>query len=97
MAGGMERIATITSIDVQYETKQPWMKFVPDIFLTAEVKHDWDDKITIFGSFKKDIALDDRRSWGSAFKIAEFFECALGKRNLLVQPDYSIPDEWVRD
>ena len=97
MAGGMERTATILSVDVQYEAKQNWMKFVPDLFLTVNVRHDWEDQITIFGSFKKDLPLDDRKSWGSAFKIAEFFESALGKKNLVVTPDYSIPDEWLRD
>lgn len=97
MAGGMERTATIISVDVQYEAKQDWMKFVPDLFLTANVRHDWEDQITIFGSFNKTVPLDDRKSWGSAFKIAEFFECALGKRGLPVQADYGIPEEWLRD
>jgi len=97
MAGGMERVATILSVDAQYETKQSWMKYVPDVFLTVQVRHDWEDQITIFGSFKKELSPDDRKSWGSAFKIAEFFECALNKKNLPVQADYSIPDEWLRD
>lgn len=97
MAGGMERTATILSVDVQYESKQDWMKYVPDIFLTVQVRHDWEDQITIFGSFKKELPLEDRKAWGSAFKIAEFFESALNKKNLLVAPDYSIPDEWLRD
>jgi len=97
MAGGMERTATILSVDVQYEVKQDWMKYVPDIFLTAQVRHDWEDQLTIFGSFKKELPLEDRKAWGSAFKIAEFFESALTKKNLLVSPDYSIPDEWLRD
>jgi hypothetical protein len=61
MAGGMERTATILSVDVQYESKQDWMKYVPDIFLTVQVRHDWEDQITIFGSFKKELPLEDRK------------------------------------
>lgn len=97
MAGGMERLATILAVDVQYETKQPWMKFTPDIFINVKIKHDWEDKLTIFGSYKKDLPLEDLKAWGSAFKVKEFFECALNKRNTPVQPDYSIPEEWIND
>ena len=97
MAGGIERIATIVSVDVEYEPNKPYLKFTPDIFLTAKVKHDWDEDITILGSFKREFDVNDRKSWGSAFKIAEFFESALNKKDLKLNADFSVPEELQRD
>jgi hypothetical protein len=97
MAGGIERIATIVSVDIEYEPNKPYLKFTPDIFLTAKVKHDWDENITILGSFKREFDVNDRKSWGSAFKIAEFFESALNKKDLKLNADFSVPEEFQRD
>ena len=97
MAGGIERIATIKSVNVEYEPSKSWLKFTPDVFLTAQVEHDWEEELTILGSFKREHDVNDRKSWGSAFKVAEFFECALNKRDLRLNADFSIPEEVQRD
>ena len=43
MAGGIERIATIKSVNIEYEANKSWLKFTPDVFLTAQVEHDWEE------------------------------------------------------
>ena len=96
---GYVKVVTISNVTLKYKPEDTFLKFVPDLFMDVElnVKDGWTDKLTIFGSVKHDLPSSDPKSWHSAFKIRTFFEKALNKKDLKLQGDHTIPEEWLRD
>ena len=98
MAGYVKQV-TIKNVTVKYKPTVNNFKQPPDIWLDVEYEIDqgWDDKVSIFGNIKEDLPHTDPKSWHSAFKVRNFFEKALETKNLQLNADYTIPEEWVSD
>jgi len=94
-----ENIATIKSIDIQYDVTKQWGSYNPtfDMYMTVMINKgmDFDEKLEIYGNIKRDLDVTDPKSWGSAFKIKRFFESVYNKKNLYMNEDWAIPDNWV--
>ena len=94
-----ENIATIKSIDIQYDVTKQWGSYNPtfDMYMTVMINKgmDFDEKLEIYGNIKRDLNVTDPKSWGSAFKIKRFFESVYNKKNLYMNEDWAIPDNWI--
>jgi hypothetical protein len=55
------------------------------MFLTITYNdgQDWDNTLEIYGNVKKDISTNDQKSWGSAFKVKNFFESVFKTLSIL--------------
>lgn len=93
-----ESIGTVKSVSIEYDAEREWGKWNPcfDMFLTVTYNdgQSWDKKLEIFGMLKRDLPITDQKAWGSAFKVRAFFESCTGKKNLMMQDDYTVPESW---
>ena len=94
-----ENIATIKSIDIQYDVTKQWGSYSPtfDMFMTVMINKgmDFDEKLEIHGNISRNLDVSDPKSWGSAFKIKRFFESVYNKKALFMNEDWAIPETWV--
>jgi len=103
MPGGFESIANVIGIVIDYNvTKEFGPKKIDfDIFMTVSYNdgQSFDKEQTIAGNFKDDLegGASNVKSWGSAFKIRNFFECTLNKKGLKLNEDFTVPDQWIDD
>ena len=93
-----EKTGTVKSVKIDYDVEKQWGNWNPtfDMFLTITYNdgQDWDNTLEIYGNVKKDIETTDQKSWGSAFKIKNFFESVFKEKDLYMNNDYTIPDKW---
>ena len=103
MPGGYESIASVIGIVIDYNvTKEFGPKKIDfDIFMTVSYNdgQSFDKEQTIAGHFKDNLegGTNNIKSWGSAFKIRNFFECTLNKKGLKLNEDFTVPDQWIDD
>tara|TARA_R110001583_G_scaffold562_2_gene5095 strand:- start:18051 stop:18614 length:564 start_codon:yes stop_codon:yes gene_type:complete len=100
MNGGYESIATIKSVKLEYEKYcETWGNWKPtwDLFLTVTYNNGqtFNPEFEIYGMLNRNFPVTDSKSWGQGFKVKTLFESALGRKNLLLNDDYSIPDSWL--
>ena len=99
MAGGYETIATVKSIKVEYDVTKQWGSWNPtfDIFMTVTYNdgQDWDKELEIKGNLKRELGANDPKSWGSAFKVKNFFQVLFNEKELFMNDDWSIPEKWL--
>ena len=93
-----EKTATVKSVKIDYDVEKQWGSWNPtfDMFLTVTYNdgQDWDNELEIYGMVKKGIDTSDQKSWGAAFKVKNFFESVFKEKNLHMNDDYTIPDNW---
>ena len=69
--------------------------------LAIKVKFDvgasFEPEDIIVGNFKKDSVSGEVVGWGSAFKVGDFFLKALGMTDVTLNPDNTIPKQWLKD
>jgi len=97
MAGSYRQVVKAKSVSVRYnEPPKSYMSWNNDICLDVVIEkqskdgESYDYTFIIFGNFKRD---NPKNQWGSAFKVAKFFE-ALGVNTKNIGSDMVIPDGW---
>lgn len=97
MAGSYRQVVKAKSVSVRYnEPPKSYMSWNNDICLDVVIEkqskdgESYDYTFIISGNFKKD---NPKNQWGSAFKIAKFFE-AVGVNTKNIGSDMVIPDGW---
>tara|TARA_R110002020_G_scaffold443395_1_gene654627 strand:+ start:727 stop:1257 length:531 start_codon:yes stop_codon:yes gene_type:complete len=97
MAGSYRQVVKAKSVSVRYnEPPKSYMSWNNDICLDVVIEkqskdgESYDYTFIIFGNFKRD---NLKNQWGSAFKVAKFFE-AVGVNTKNIGSDMVIPDGW---
>jgi|TARA_R110000744_G_scaffold101004_2_gene194823 hypothetical protein len=97
MAGSYRQVVKAKSVSVRYnEPPKSYMSWKNDICLDVVIEkqskdgESYDYTFIISGNFKKD---NPKNQWGSAFKVAKFFE-AVGVNTKNISSDMLIPDAW---